>query len=66
MRQSEIQAMNINRKTFRTIWVEPDDEKIIQIVDQRYLPHQFIIEDLETVDQMGSMALATLPFPNGY
>jgi len=44
--------MNINGKAFRTIWLKPNDEKIVQIIDQRYLPHQFIIEDLETVDQM--------------
>jgi methylthioribose-1-phosphate isomerase len=44
--------MNINGKAFRTIWVKPDNEKIIQIIDQRYLPHQFIIEELQTADQM--------------
>jgi methylthioribose-1-phosphate isomerase len=46
--------MNINGKAFRTIWVKPGNEKIIQIIDQRYLPHQFIIEDLEAVDQMAT------------
>src|SRR5678810_358149 len=46
--------MNVNGKSFRTIWVKPNDEKVIQIIDQRHLPHQFIIEDLETVDQMAS------------
>lgn len=46
--------MNVNGKAFRTIWLKPDDEKVIQIIDQRYLPHQFIIEDLETVDQMAA------------
>ncbi len=46
--------MNINGKAFRTIWVKSDDEKVIQIIDQRYLPHQFITEDLCTVDQMAT------------
>jgi methylthioribose-1-phosphate isomerase len=46
--------MNINGKAFRTIWLKPGDEKVIQIIDQRHLPHQFIIEDLETVDQMAT------------
>jgi methylthioribose-1-phosphate isomerase len=46
--------MNVNGKAFRTIWLKPGDEKIIQIIDQRYLPHRFIIEDLETVDQMAA------------
>ena len=46
--------MNINGKAFRTIWLKSDDEKVIQIIDQRHLPHQFIIEDLETVDHMAT------------
>ncbi|HEX5153550.1 MAG TPA: S-methyl-5-thioribose-1-phosphate isomerase [Parafilimonas sp.] len=46
--------MNVNGKAFRTIWLKPNDEKIVQIIDQRYLPHQFIIEDIETVDQMAA------------
>ena len=44
--------MNVNGKAFRTIWLKPGDEKVIQIIDQRYLPHQFVIEDLKTVDDM--------------
>jgi methylthioribose-1-phosphate isomerase len=46
--------MNINGKAFRTIWVKSDDEKVIQIIDQRHLPHQFIIEELKTVDDMAA------------
>jgi len=46
--------MNINGKPFRTIWLKSDDEKVIQIIDQRHLPHQFIIEELETVDHMAT------------
>ena len=46
--------MNVNGKAFRTIWLNPNDEKVVQIIDQRYLPHQFIIEDVETVDQMAT------------
>ena len=44
--------MNINNKHFRTIWVKEDNEKVIQIIDQRSLPHQFIIEDLLSVDDV--------------
>jgi methylthioribose-1-phosphate isomerase len=44
--------MNIDGKPFRTIWIKPSDKNVIQIIDQRHLPHQFIIEELETVDQM--------------
>src|SRR3989344_320808 len=42
--------MNVNKKHYRTIWVKEGDEKVIQIIDQRYLPHEFIIENLKSVD----------------
>jgi len=42
--------MNVNGKHYRTIWIKEKDEKVIQIIDQRYLPHKFIIEDLKSVD----------------
>ncbi len=41
--------MRVDGKQFRTIWLSPDP-KVVQIIDQRHLPHQFIIEDLATVD----------------
>jgi methylthioribose-1-phosphate isomerase len=44
--------MLINHKNFRTIWLKEDNDKVIQIIDQRYLPHQFIIEDLNTTDDI--------------
>ncbi len=44
--------MKVNQKYFRTIWVKEDDNKIIQIIDQRSLPHDFIIEDLTNVDEV--------------
>ena len=46
--------MNVNGQHFRTIWVSESDNQCIQIIDQRSLPHQFIIEDIRTVDQMGT------------
>jgi len=42
--------MNVNGKHFRTIWVNPTDNKEIRIIDQRHLPHKFIIENLNTID----------------
>ena len=38
--------MQINGKTYRTIWFE---NNIVKIIDQTKLPHQFIIKDLKTV-----------------
>ncbi|HJW84233.1 MAG TPA: S-methyl-5-thioribose-1-phosphate isomerase, partial [Anaerolineae bacterium] len=39
-------------KHYRTIWIKGGDARIVQIIDQRYLPYQFVVEDIETVDQM--------------
>lgn len=36
----------------RTIWVSPNGKDTIQIIDQRYLPHQLVIEDLRTVGEV--------------
>jgi methylthioribose-1-phosphate isomerase len=35
-------------KGFRTIWLNPDDPSIVQIIDQRKLPHEYCIHDLTT------------------
>ena len=44
--------MKVNGKQYRTIWVHPQDSKIIQIIDQRFLPHELVIADLKTVDDV--------------
>lgn len=46
--------MNINGKNYRTIWLKEDDDNIISIIDQRYLPHQFVTEDLRSVNEVVS------------
>ena len=33
---------------FRTIWLRPDDDAVVQIIDQRLLPHEFRIHELRT------------------
>lgn len=42
--------MKINGTPYRTIWPEENDPKTICIIDQRHLPHRFVIEELKTVD----------------
>ncbi len=42
--------MKINGKSYRTIWAKENDPKVINIIDQRLLPHEFVIEKLTTVD----------------
>jgi methylthioribose-1-phosphate isomerase len=39
--------MKVNGKHYRTIWVK--DKHTVQIIDQRFLPHRFVIENLRTV-----------------
>ena len=41
--------MNVNGKNYRTIWLNENDDTVISIIDQRFLPHQFIIEDIHSV-----------------
>jgi len=40
--------MRIQGKEYRTIWYE---EKVVKIIDQTKLPHQFIIKDLNSVKE---------------
>jgi methylthioribose-1-phosphate isomerase len=49
-----MRRMKVQGKHYRTIWVHPGDQRIVQIIDQRDLPHQFVIEDLTTVDEVGA------------
>jgi methylthioribose-1-phosphate isomerase len=44
--------MKVLGKNHRTIWINEDNDETISIIDQRYLPHRFIIEDLHTVSDM--------------
>ncbi len=44
--------MKVGGRHFRTIWLKPDDERVVQLIDQRFLPHQFVIEELGSVEQM--------------
>lgn len=46
--------MNVNGKHYRTIWVDEAKPQTIQIIDQRHLPHQFVIEELNTVDEVAT------------
>lgn len=44
--------MNVEGKPYRTIWINEDDRRIVQIIDQRHLPFEFVIEDLTAVDEV--------------
>jgi methylthioribose-1-phosphate isomerase len=44
--------MLINGEHYRTIWLNEEDDRIVQIIDQRHLPHQFVIQDLRRVSDV--------------
>ncbi len=46
--------MKINNTDYRTIWPDPENPRIIKIIDQRHLPHRLVIEDLENVDDFAA------------
>ena len=46
--------MKVGGKHFRTVWRKPDDEGIVQLIDQRFLPHDFVIEEVRSVEQMAT------------
>ena len=46
--------MKVSGQHFRTIWLKPANEQVVQLIDQRFLPHRFVIEDVNTVTQMAT------------
>jgi methylthioribose-1-phosphate isomerase len=43
--------MKVEGKDLRTIWLD-QDEKTVKIIDQRRLPHELVLVDLQTVDEV--------------
>jgi len=43
--------MKVDGKHYRTIWIKEGNTEVIQIIDQRSLPHRFVIEDLTNTDE---------------
>jgi methylthioribose-1-phosphate isomerase len=41
--------MKVGDKHYRTIWLDESDSGCIKIIDQRHLPHKFLVESLSTV-----------------
>jgi methylthioribose-1-phosphate isomerase len=40
--------MTRHGEEFRTIWLKPDDPSIVQIIDQRVLPHEYRVHNLHS------------------
>ena len=49
-RQKGAVSVNIHGKHYRTVWLKPDDSSVVQIIDQRYLPFELVIEDLRSLE----------------
>jgi methylthioribose-1-phosphate isomerase len=43
--------MKVNKNHYRTIWPDPQNNRQICIIDQRQLPHEFVVEILATSEQ---------------
>lgn len=39
--------MKVGNKSYRTIWVNQENPEVVQIIDQRFLPHEFLIKELD-------------------
>jgi methylthioribose-1-phosphate isomerase len=44
--------MRVDGRNYRTVWIDPEDEAIVQIIDQRSLPFNFAVEDLRSVEEV--------------
>ena len=44
--------MNVNGQHYRTIWPDNSDRRVIRLIDQRFLPHRFVIEEVRSVIEM--------------
>src|SRR5215472_3227539 len=52
--QAVLWIVKVGGKHFRTIWRKPDNERVVHLIDQRFLPHDFVIEEVATVEQMAT------------
>ena len=46
------QDMKVGGQHFRTIWLKAGNDNVVQLIDQRFLPHRFVIEEVTTAEQM--------------
>jgi len=46
--------VKVDGQHYQTIWLKAGDERVVQIIDQRFLPHRFITEDVTAVAQMAT------------
>lgn len=44
--------MKVDGQHYRTIWLNEEKPDVVSVIDQRFLPHKFIVEDLRTVSEV--------------
>ncbi|MGW8179260.1 MAG: S-methyl-5-thioribose-1-phosphate isomerase, partial [bacterium] len=49
--------MQIQNKHYTTIWLNEDNTHLVRIIDQRHLPHRFVLEDLASVEDVATAIL---------
>jgi len=61
--------LKVANKNYRTIWQSEDNKEIVKIIDQRYLPHEFIIKEIssyiEAIEMIKDMAVRGAPLIGG-
>ena len=46
--------MKVNGIPTRTIWIDADDANLVRIIDQRHLPHRYVIEAIPDTRSMAT------------
>jgi methylthioribose-1-phosphate isomerase len=46
--------VKVRGQHYRTIWPNETDSHVIRLIDQRFLPHRFVIEEVRTVAEMAA------------
>jgi methylthioribose-1-phosphate isomerase len=46
--------VKVRGQHYRTIWPDNADAGVIRLIDQRFLPHRFVIEEVRTVAEMAA------------
>jgi methylthioribose-1-phosphate isomerase len=46
--------MNVDGSHYRTIWLDESNRAIVKIIDQRHLPHRFVVEDLRRLEDFAA------------
>jgi methylthioribose-1-phosphate isomerase len=44
--------MKVNGKNYQTIWIDPQNDRLVQAIDQRLLPHKFEVVELKSLSDV--------------